>query len=115
MNQRLLWAVLLGVLFFLGDSVLPEMIGRARTLVAFAAVPMVVGLPLLVRRKVPAPVLRYAPFAAVLWYALLFMDAGKLPDPPLTALVPLAAAGLSIWTALAVQAHAAWKRAGGRS
>lgn len=109
MNQRLLWALLLGVLFFLGDSVLPQMIGRGRTLIVFAAVPMAVGLPILLRRAVPHPVFRFAPFAALLWYGLVFWDATRIPDPPMTGLIPLAAAGISIWTAVAVRARTAWK------
>lgn len=110
MNQRLVWALLLGLLFFLGDSVLPGMIGPGWTLIIFGAVPLVVGLPV-VGRAARAPVLRYAPAAAVLWYVVLFVDAGHTPDPPLPALIPLAAAGISIWTAIGVQAYSAWKRA----
>lgn len=108
-NQKLLWAVLLGVLFFLGDSVLPEWIGRGWTLVAFAAVPFVVGLAF-IGRAGRTPVLRWAVVGAVLWYVLLFLDAGRVPDPPLPALIPLACMGLAMWASISVQAYAAWKR-----
>ena len=115
-NQKLLWAVLLGVLFFLGDQVLPEMIGRGWTLIAFAAVPFLAGLPF-IGRAGRAPALRFGVLAAVLWYVILFLDAGQMPNPPLPALVPLSALGLATWSAISFQAHAAWKRRGtsGRS
>jgi hypothetical protein len=112
MNKRLLWAVLLGVLVFLGDSVLPRYIGRGGTLIVFAALPLAAGL-LFLGRAGRVYVLRYAPFAALAWYALVMYDAVRMPAPPLVALIPLTAAGLSVWTAIAVQANAAWKRSRG--
>lgn len=112
MNKRLLWAVMLGLLVFFGDSVLPRYIGRGGTLLVFAAIPLVVGLPLLGRAG-RLYTLRYAPIAVVLWFVLVIWDAMRLPDPPLAGLIPLVAAGISVWTAIAVQANAAWKRARG--
>jgi hypothetical protein len=108
-SQRLLWAVLLGVLFFLGDSVLPEMVGRGWTLIIFAAVPFVAALPF-IGRAGRVPKLRWGVVAVVAWYAILFMDAARIPDPPLPALIPLSAVGLAMWSAISIQAHAAWKR-----
>lgn len=114
-HQRLLWAVLLGILFFLGDSVLPEMIGAGWTLIIFAAVPFLAGLPF-VGRAGRVPVLRWGVLPVVLWYALLLLESGEIPDPPLPALIPLSAVGLAIWSAISIQAYAAWKRrAPGRS
>lgn len=115
-HQRLLWAVLLGVLFFLGDSVLPEMIGRGWTLIIFAAVPFVAGLPF-IGRAGGRPRLRYGVLAAVVWYLILLWDMGRMVNPPLPALIPLAGLGLAMWTAISAQAYAAWKRRGasGRS
>jgi hypothetical protein len=113
-NQRLLWAVLLGVLFFLGDQVLPGMIGRGWTLIVFAAVPFLAGLPF-IGRAGRTPALRWGVLAAVVWYAILFSDAAQMHAPPLPALIPLAALGLAIWSAISIQAYAAWKRASGRS
>ena len=109
-NQRLFWAVLLGVLFFLGDSVLPELIGRGWTLIIFAAIPFVAGLPFL-GRAARAPALRWGVLAVVVWYAILFWDVGRMQvPPPLPAIVPLAGLGVAMWTAISVQAYAAWKR-----
>lgn len=108
-NQRLLWAVLVGVLFFLGDQVLPGMIGRGWTLIVFAAVPFVAGLPF-IGRAGRAPGLRWAVLAAVIWFAILFSDAAQMSAPPLPALIPLAALGLAMWSAISIQAYTAWKR-----
>ncbi|HEY0015771.1 MAG TPA: hypothetical protein VGC13_05610 [Longimicrobium sp.] len=108
-NQRLLWAVLLGVLFFLGDSVLPDLIGRGWTLIVFAAVPFVAGLPF-VGRAGRTPSLRWGIVAAVIWYAILFWDVSRVPNPPLPALIPLTAIALATWASISMQAHAAWKR-----
>ena len=109
MNKRLFWAVLLGVLVFLGDSVLPRYLGRGGTLLVFAALPLVAGLPFLGRvGKVYA--LRFGIFAVLLWLGLVAWDAARMPDPPLAGLIPLIAAGISVWTAISVQANAAWKR-----
>jgi hypothetical protein len=110
-NQRLLWAVLLGVLFFLSDSVLPDLIGAGWTLIVFAAVPFLAGLPF-VGRAGRVPSLRWGILAAVLWYAILFWDIAQVVDPPLPALIPLTAVGLAMWSAISVQAYAAWKRGG---
>jgi hypothetical protein len=112
MNKRLLWAVLLGLLVFLGDSVLPRYLGRGGTLLVFAALPLAVGLPILGRAG-RLFTLRYAPIAVLLWFALVMWDAVQMPNPPLVGLIPLMAAGISVWTAIAVQANAAWKRARG--
>ncbi|HEX6373750.1 MAG TPA: hypothetical protein VF006_32785 [Longimicrobium sp.] len=108
-NQRLLWAVLLGVLFFLGDSVLPELIGQGWTLIVFAAIPFFAGLPFL-GRAARVPSLRWGVLAAVVWFAILFWDVGRTPNPPLPAIIPLAGLGLAMWTAISVQSYAAWKR-----
>lgn len=109
-NQRLMWAVLLGVLFFLGDSVLPEMIGRGWTLIIFAAVPFVIGL-VFVGRAARVPMLRWGIAAVAAWYVILLWDVGQMADPPpLPALIPLTAVGLAMWSAISIQAHAAWKR-----
>ena len=110
-NQRLLWAVLLGVLFFLSDSVLPQMIGAGWTLILFAAVPFLAGLPFLGRAGA-RPALRWGIVAAVVWYVILFWDIARLPAPPLPALIPLTGLGLATWAAISVQAYAAWKRHG---
>lgn len=112
MNKRLFWAFLLGLLVFLGDSVLPRYLGHGGTLLVFAAVPLAVGLPFL-GRVGRVFVLRYAPIAVLLWLGLVAWDAARMPDPPLAGLIPLMAAGISVWTAIAVQANAAWKRARG--
>lgn len=112
-NQRLLWAVLLGVLFFLGDSVLPEMVGRGWTLIIFAAIPFVAGLPFL-GRAARVPGLRWGVLAAVVWYAILFWDVGRTPDPPLPAIIPLTAVGVAMWASISIQAYAAWKRGAAR-
>ena len=112
MNNRLLWAVLLGLIVFFGDSVLPRYVGRGGTLVAFAALPLVAGL-LFLGRAGRLYALRFVPIAVVGWYALIVWDATKLPSPPMVVLVPMMAAGLSVWTAVAVQANAAWKRTRG--
>lgn len=108
-NQRLLWAVLLGVLFFLSDSVLPELVGQGWTLIIFAAIPFVAGLPFL-GRAARIPGLRWGVLAAVLWYVILFFDVGQMRDPPLPAIIPLTAIGLAMWASISVQAYAAWKR-----
>jgi hypothetical protein len=108
-NQRLLWAVLLGVLFFLGDSVLPQVIGRGWTLIVFAAVPFLAGLPF-IGRAGRFPRLRWSVLAAVVWYAFLFGDAARMSAPPLPALIPLSGLGLAMWSAISIQAYAAWKR-----
>lgn len=113
-TRRLFWAVMAGLVFWLGDSVLPEMIGRGWTLIIFAAVPFVVGLAFL-GRATRAPGLRWGVLAAVAWYAILFMDAARTPDPPLAALIPTSAVGLAVWSAISIQAYAAWKRASERS
>jgi hypothetical protein len=114
MNGRLIWALLLGLLVFFGDTVLPRYMGRGGTLLVFAAVPLAVGLFFLGRAgRVYA--LRYAPLAVLLWFVLVGWDATRMPNPPLVGLIPLMAAGLSVWTAIAVQANAAWKRARGSS
>lgn len=110
MNNRLVWALLLGLLVFLGDSVLPRYLGRGTTLLVFAAIPLVVGLPLLGRAG-RLHTLRFAPIAVVLWFALVMWDANRIPNPPMIGLIPLIAAGISVWTAIAVQANAARKRA----
>jgi hypothetical protein len=110
MNKRLLWAVLLGVLVFLGDSVLPRYFGRGGTLLLFAALPLAVGLPFL-GRSGRTYVLRYVIIGVVLWYAVVMYDATRMSNPPMVGLIPLMAAGISVWTAVAVQANAAWKRA----
>jgi len=112
MNKRLLWAVMLGLLVFFGDSVLPQYIGRGGTLLLFAALPLVAGLPFLGRAG-RMFTLRYMPAAVVLWYALVMYDAARMPEPPLKGLIPLMAAGISVWVAVAVQANAAWKRSRG--
>ena len=111
MNKRLIWAVLLGLLVFFGDSVLPRYIGRGGTLLVFAALPLVAGLPLLGRAG-RRYALRFAPIAVLLWFSLIMWDAAQMPSPPMVGLVPLMAAGISVWTAIAVQANAAWKRTG---
>ena len=112
MNKRLFWAVLLGLRVFLGDSVLPRYLGRGGTLLVFAAVPLAAGLPFL-GRVGKVYTLRFAIFGVLLWLALVAWDAARMPDPPLAGLIPLMAAGISVWTAIAVQANAAWKRARG--
>lgn len=112
-QQRLFWAVLVGVLFWLGDNVLPDMIGRGWTLIIFAAVPFVAGLPF-VGRAGRTHALRWGVLAAVIWYVILFVDVGQMREPPpLPALIPLAAVGLAMWSAISVQAYAAWKRGRG--
>jgi hypothetical protein len=108
-NQRLMWAVLLGVLFFLGDSVLPELVGRGWTLIVFSAIPFLAGLPFL-GRAARVPVLRWGVLAAVAWYVILFWDVGRMHNPPLPVLIPLAGLGLAMWAAISIQAYAAWKR-----
>lgn len=109
MNKRLFWAVLLGLVVFMGDSVLPRYLGPGGTLLVFAALPLAVGLPFLGRvGRVYA--LRYAPIAVLLWLALVAWDTVRMPDPPLAGIIPLMAAGISVWTAIAVQANAALKR-----
>jgi hypothetical protein len=109
-NQRLMWAALLGVLFFLGDSVLPELVGRGWTLIIFAAIPFVAGLPFL-GRAARVPMLRWGVLGAALWFAILFWDVGRVPTPPpLQAIIPLAAIGMAMWAAISIQAYAAWKR-----
>ena len=113
-NRRLFWAVLVGVLFYLGDQVLPDMIGRAWTLIIFAAVGFLAGLPF-IGRAGRAPGLRWGIVAAVIWYGILFADAAQMREPPLPALIPLSAVGLAMWAAISIQAYAAWKRAAGRS
>jgi hypothetical protein len=113
-SQRLLWAVLLGVLFFLSDSVLPQLIGAGWTLILFAAVPFVVAM-LFLGRAGRRPALRWGIVAAVVWYVILFWDIARLSDPPLPALIPLTGLGLATWTAISVQAYAAWKRASEKS
>ena len=110
MNKRLLWAVMLGLLVFFGDSVLPRYLGRGGTLLVFAALPLAAGLPLLGRAGRTFS-LRYAPLAVVFWYALVIWDATRIPSPPLAGLIPLIAAGISVWVAIGVQASAAYKRA----
>lgn len=110
MNKRLLWAVMLGLLVFFGDSVLPRYIGRGGTLLVFAALPLAAGLPFLGRAG-RLHTLRYAPFGILLWFVLVGWDAARMSDPPLVGLIPLMAAGISVWTAIALQANAAWKRA----
>ena len=110
-NQRLMWAVLLGVLFFLGDSVLPELIGRGWTLILFAAIPFLAGLPFLGRAGT-RPLLRFGVVAAVVWYLILLWDMGRMANPPLPALIPLAGLGLATWSAISVLAYAAWKKRG---
>lgn len=112
MNKRLLWAVMLGLLVFFGDSVLPRYIGRGGTLLVFAALPLAVGLPFLGRAG-RLHSLRYAVFGVLLWFALVGLDATRIPDPPVVGLIPLMAAGISVWTAISMQANAAWKRARG--
>jgi hypothetical protein len=107
-HQRLLWAVLLGVLFYLGDSVLPGLIGAGWTLVLFAAVPFLAGLPFVGRAAAPA--LRWGVLAAVLWYVILFWDVAHSTGAPLPALIPLAGLGVAMWSAISIQAYAAWKR-----
>jgi hypothetical protein len=114
MNNRLVWALLLGLLVFFGDSVLPRYLGRGGTLLVFAALPLAVGLVFLGRAG-RVVTLRYAPFAVLLWLGLVAWDAVKMPNPPLVGLIPLMAAGIAVWTAIAVQAHAAAKRARGAS
>jgi hypothetical protein len=109
MNKRLLWAVLLGLLVFFGDSVLPRYIGRGGTLLVFAALPLAIGLPFLGRAG-RLYALRYAPLAVLLWFALVAWDAAQIPNPPVVGLIPIMAAGISVWAAVAVQANAAWKR-----
>jgi hypothetical protein len=111
-NERLLWAVLLGVLFFLGDSVLPELVGRGWTLIIFAAIPFLAGLRFL-GRAARVPLLRWGVLAAAVWYVLLFWDMGRMPNPPVQALIPLAGLGMAMWAAISIQAHAAWKRGKG--
>lgn len=108
-NQRLMWAVLLGVLFFLGDSVLPELVGRGWTLIIFAAIPFLAGLPFL-GRAARVPMLRWGVLAAVAWYAILFWDVARTASPPLPALIPLAGLGVAMWAAISIQAYAARKR-----
>jgi uncharacterized protein with PQ loop repeat len=108
-NQRLFWAVMVGVLFFLGDSVLPELIGRGWTLIVFAAIPFLAGL-LFLGRAARVPMLRWGILAAVLWFVILFWDVARTPGPPLPAIIPLAAIGLAMWSSISVQAYAAWKR-----
>jgi hypothetical protein len=49
--------------------------------------------------------------AAVVWYAILFRDVGRMQAPPLPAIIPLAGLGLAMWAAISIQAYAAWKRA----
>lgn len=112
--QRLFWAVMAGLLFWLGDSVLPEMIGRGWTLVIFAAVPFVVGLAF-IPRATKAPGLRWGILAAVIWYAILFSDMLRMSDPPVSALIPTSAVGLAMWATISLQAYGAWKRAAGKS
>jgi hypothetical protein len=112
MNKRLLWAVMLGLLVFLGDAVLPRYLGRGGTLMVFAALPLVAGLPFLGRAG-RLYALRFAPFVVAGWYALVLWDAAQMRNPPLAGLIPLTAAGISVWVAVAVQANAAWKRARG--
>lgn len=112
MNKRLLWAVMLGLLVFFGDSVLPRYLGRGGTLLVFAALPLAAGLPFLGRAG-RLYALRFAPLGVLLWYGLVMWDATRMPDPPLVGLIPLMAAGVSVWAAVAVQANAAWKRARG--
>jgi hypothetical protein len=112
MNKRLLWAVMLGLLVFFGDSVLPRYLGRGGTLLLVATLPLVVGLVFL-GRATRLPKLRFAPLVAIGWYALVMDDAMRMTDPPMQGLIPLAAAGISVWVAIAVQANAAWKRARG--
>ncbi len=112
MNKRLLWAVMLGLLVFLGDSVLPRYLGRGGTLLLFAALPLAAGLPFLGRAG-RLYFLRFAPVAVLLWYGLVMWDATRIPNPPLVGLIPLVAAGISVWVAIAVQASAAWKRTRG--
>lgn len=112
MNKRLLWAVMLGLLVFFGDSVLPRYIGRGGTLVAFAALPLITGLPFLGRAG-RMYALRFVPIGVVGWYALIVWDAAKMPNPPMVVLVPLMAAGVSVWVAVAAQANAALKRSRG--
>lgn len=108
-NQKLLWAGLLGLVFFLGDSVLPEWIGRGWTLVIFAAIPFLAGLAFIGRAGRNLG-LRWGVLAVILWYAILFWDVSRVPDPPLPALIPLAGVGLAMWTSISVQAYAAWKK-----
>lgn len=113
MNNRLLWAVMLGLLVFFGDSVLPRYVGRGGTLVVFAALPLVSGL-LFLGRAGRLHGLRFVPVAVVGWFALILWDAAKMAaPPPMVVLIPMMAAGLSVWTAVAVQANAAWKRTRG--
>lgn len=109
-QQRLFWAILVGVLFWLGDSVLPGLIGRGWTLIIFAAVPFVAGLPF-AGRATRTPALRWGVLAAVIWYVILLVDVGQMREPPpLPAIIPLAAVGLAMWSAISIQAYAAWKR-----
>ena len=109
-NQRLMWAVLLGVLFLLSDSVLPELVGRGWTLIIFAAIPFVAGLPFL-GRAARVPMLRWGVLGAALWFAILFWDVGRVhTPPPLQAIIPLTAIGMAMWAAISIQAYAAWKR-----
>jgi hypothetical protein len=109
-HQQLMWAVLLGVLFLLGDSVLPELVGRGWTLIIFAATPFLAGLPFL-GRAARVPSLRFGVLGAALWYVILFWDVGRVPTPPpLQAIIPLAAIGMAMWAAISIQAYAAWKR-----
>jgi hypothetical protein len=110
MNKRLLWALLLGLLVFFGDSVLPRYLGRGGTLLVFAALPLAVGLVFLGRAGRVA-VLRYAPLAVLLWLGVIAWDAARMPDPPVVGLIPLMAASIAVWTAIAVQSNAAFKHA----
>lgn len=112
--QRLFWAVMAGLVFWLGDSVLPEMIGRGWTLIIFAAVPFVVGLAFMARAT-KAPGLRWGILAAVIWYAILLTDMMRMPDPPVAVLIPTSAVGLAMWSAISIQAYSAWKRVSGKS
>ena len=83
-NQRLSGRCCWACLFFLGDCVLPELIGRGWTLIIFAAIPFVAGLPFL-GRAARVPKLRWGVLAAAAWYAILFRDVGGSPirrSPP---------------------------------
>lgn len=112
MNKRFLWALMLGLLVFFGDTVLPRYVGHGGTLLIFAALPLAAGLPFLGRAgRVHS--LRFAPLAVLLWFGLIAWDAAQMSAPPVIGLIPLMAAGISVWTAIAVQANAAWKRARG--